>query len=416
MKIYGDLIVDRWVTVKTTRNSPEAPIPIYVPIKEDRNLGGGGFVANCLKNLGVDVQFHSLFDGWDDFHALQKSSGDSSLRTPVKTRYIDESGRHIMRIDDESSPASFPVGENYATWHCSKCFYEKDEVVVVSDYGKGSISSYLTTFLSDRGCKTVVDVKQPSGDWYNNAYFLKCNESEWKSICMYSELSSIDNIMKKYGWTYVLVTLGSRGARLYEVGSEVLEFSVPFSPKNPDVTGAGDVITAVVAYFMDLGLPVSECVEKAMLAAARHVGRKGMNPISLSDLESVTVFANGCFDFLHYGHMELLKEASMMGDRLIVGLNSDSSVKKLKGEHRPLLYEDIRKEMLENLPYVNKVIIFDKDTPYELIKELKPDIIVKGEDYKDKKVVGEDLAEVRFVKLVPGWSTTKIFEKMLKNE
>jgi len=175
-----------------------------------------------------------------------------------------------------------------------------------------------------------------------------------------------------------------------------------------DVTGAGDVVMAAVVYAMSKGMTIPQAMELANKCAAIAIQQPGTYVVKFNEVLRRVVFTNGCFDILHPGHLTLLKAAKENGDYLVVGLNSDDSVKRLKGDGRPINNQESRKFALEAIKYVDEVIIFDEDTPIDLIKKIKPDVIVKGGDYSPDQVVGNDVADVVIVPTVYGHSTTNI--------
>jgi D-beta-D-heptose 7-phosphate kinase/D-beta-D-heptose 1-phosphate adenosyltransferase len=187
--------------------------------------------------------------------------------------------------------------------------------------------------------------------------------------------------------------------------------------KVSDVTGAGDIFIAALTHFLNKESTLLDAVKKANILASSSVTKFGTTVLTEDDIcKTKTVFTNGCFDILHKGHVEYLKKSKKLGAKLIVGLNSDKSVKKLKGNDRPINNEQDRKAVLEALDCVDEVYIFNEDTPYELIKSIRPDIITKGGDYTEDEVVGNDLAKVVIVPLVEGYSTTKIVKKTRKKK
>jgi len=181
-----------------------------------------------------------------------------------------------------------------------------------------------------------------------------------------------------------------------------------------DVSGAGDSVLAVIAHYLQKHDMVS-CCELAVKGAQKIIQKRGVSIIDKTDIEDTIVWTNGVFDILHKGHFELLKFAKQQGDILIVGINSDSSVKRLKGEGRPLNNAYVREQQLLQLPWVDKVVVFEDDTPLEKIQEYSPDIIVKGGDYTVETTVGNELAEVKIFPTVEGFSTTQIMEKVKNN-
>jgi D-beta-D-heptose 7-phosphate kinase/D-beta-D-heptose 1-phosphate adenosyltransferase len=190
-----------------------------------------------------------------------------------------------------------------------------------------------------------------------------------------------------------------------------IEYTIPVEQVEvSDVTGAGDCFLAAFVYGLTKEYTYEKCLQLAVKGSTEAVTHVGTYTLAISDIEERIVFTNGCFDILHTGHFELLAEAKSLGGKLIVGINSDASVKRFKGPKRPINNVNNRKKQLELLPWVDEVIVFDEDTPYRLIKEVVPHVIVKGGDYTVEQVVGHDLADVHLVPTVEGYSTTQIIE------
>ena len=181
-----------------------------------------------------------------------------------------------------------------------------------------------------------------------------------------------------------------------------------------DVTGAGDCFLAAFVYALTKEYSYEKCLQIAVNASAESVKHAGTYVLQEKDLQKRVIFTNGCFDILHKGHLSLLKQASEQGDKLVVGLNTDASVKRLKGNERPVNNQKTRKEQLELIPYIDEVILFEEDTPYELIEKLKPDLIVKGGDYTVEEIVGHELAPVHIVPTVENYSTSKTLKRMME--
>ena len=372
--VIGDIIIDKYIYGTSTRLSPEAPVPVVTQERTEETLGGAGLVYENLKSLGVDV---TLFD-----YDQPKS---------IKTRVMCD-GHYVTRIDNDYLADGYEVLEELQEFPFYKYNY-----VILSDYNKGVLdfASQVIELANDAGCCVIVDPKRHASH-YKNAWLVKPNNKEFKDfdfdqyqgnfICTNAGnnvIANIDNIM-------------------YDIAVERVEVS--------DVTGAGDCFIAGFVYGIIKDYDYKKCLELAICGSTESVKHVGTYILNEKDLQKRVVFTNGCFDVLHKGHLTLLKEARSLGDKLVVGLNSDNSVKRIKGENRPFNNSDTRKEQLLLIPYVDDVIIFDEDTPYELIKEIKPDLIVKGGDYTVEDIVGHDLAPVHIVPTVEGYSTSKILE------
>jgi len=368
--VIGDVIIDKYVYGTSSRISPEAPVPVITYIEEKETRGGAGLVYENLKSLGVDV---------DLFETQGKVS--------VKTRIICD-GHYVTRIDDDAQANGTEVLKQVQETNFSQYDY-----VVLSDYNKGvldeakDIIKHINTFE----CKIIVDPKE-------NAWLVKPNYSEFHDLG-FGEWQG--NIITTNAGEEIIAQIDGKN---YEIEVDAVEVA--------DVTGAGDCFLAGFVYALTKGYSYKRCLEIATKGSTESVKHVGTYILNKEDLENTIVFTNGCFDILHTGHFELLKAAKEKGDKLIVGLNDDNSVKRLKGNNRPINPVEIRKKQLEILSWVDEVIVFSEDTPYNLIKSLKPTLIVKGGDYKVNEVVGHDLTSVYIVPTVEDFSTTSILEKI----
>ena len=373
--VIGDVIIDKYIYGTSERLSPEAPVPVVKHLREVETLGGAGLVYENLKSLGVDV-------------TLMES--DHGYRS-VKTRVICD-GHYVTRIDDDKRASGNAVLADVLSNDFSQYEY-----VILSDYDKGvldnakEIIAHINTF----GCKVLVDPKRPAS-YYEGAWLIKPNMLEESQYGF-----------GQHHWNWIITDAkGPVRARINKVMYTVEPEQVEVS----DVTGAGDCFLATFVYGLTKGYDHTRCLELAVKGATEAVKHVGTHILKEADLNNRIIFTNGCFDILHKGHLTLLKEARALGDRLVVGLNSDSSVKRLKGAARPINSEDTRQAQLELIPYVDEVIIFNDDTPYNLIKEINPDLIVKGGDYTVEEVVGHDLVAVHLIPTVQGYSTTDIIK------
>jgi D-beta-D-heptose 7-phosphate kinase / D-beta-D-heptose 1-phosphate adenosyltransferase len=373
--IIGDIIIDRYIYGTSTRLSPEAPVPVVTYRHEVEKLGGAGLVYENLKSLGVDV---TLFDA-DQPHS-------------VKTRVICD-GHYITRIDNDEHAN----GDEVLRAIKRQPNLEQYEYVILSDYNKGTLdeSIEIIKYLNTFGCKVIVDPKEHANH-YKGAWLVKPNYKEFGD---FGFTNWRGNIITTNAGENVVASIDSE---VYDVPVEKVEVS--------DVTGAGDCFLAAFVYALTKGYDYKHCIELAVKGSTEAVTHVGTYTLTVRDLEDRIVFTNGVFDILHKGHFELLAEAKTLGEKLIVGINSDASVKRLKGETRPINNQMKRVSQLEILPWVDQVVVFDEDTPYELIKKLKPHVIVKGGDYTVEQVVGHDLADVHLVPTVEGYSTTSIIE------
>ena len=372
--VLGDVIIDKYIYGTSERLSPEAPVPVVKYQREVETLGGAGLVYENLKSLGVDVTL---------FETKQPSS--------IKTRVICD-GHYVTRIDDDKHADSTAVLETIELHDFTEYKY-----VILSDYNKGVLDESLEIIkhLNTFGCKVIVDPKEHATQ-YIDAWLVKPNNSEFTKFGFNDWQGNI--ITTNAGDNVVAIIDNTE----YNILVEAVEVS--------DVTGAGDCFLAAFVYGLTKQYNHKHCLELAVKGSREAVKHVGTHTLTVGDLEDRIVFTNGVFDLLHKGHLELLKKSYELGSKLVVGINSDASVKRLKGESRPINNEQTRLDQLYCLPWVDDVVVFDEDTPYELIKDIKPDLIVKGGDYTVETVVGHDLAPVHLVPTIEGYSTTNIIE------
>ena len=372
--VIGDVILDRYIYGTSTRLSPEAPVPVVTHERTEETIGGAGLVHSNLLSLGVDSM---LFNAEDE-------------SVSIKTRVMCD-GHYITRIDNDIHSDGVEVLDRVREIDFSAYDY-----VIMSDYNKGYLdeSVELIKHFNKFGCKVIVDPKTHANH-YEGAWLVKPNEKEFQEYFINWQ----GNIIITQAGNPVIAKIDKE---VYDIPVERVEVS--------DVTGAGDCFLAAFVYGLTRGYDHKHCLELAVKGSREAVKHVGTYTLTVSDIEDRIVFTNGVFDILHKGHFELLAEAKTLGTKLIVGINSDASVKRLKGETRPINNVIKRKAQLEILPWVDKVVVFDDDTPYDLIKELKPHVIVKGGDYTVEQVVGHDLAPVHLVSTVEGYSTTSIIE------
>jgi D-beta-D-heptose 7-phosphate kinase/D-beta-D-heptose 1-phosphate adenosyltransferase len=380
--LIGDFIEDIYVYGNVSRISPESPIPIFEEKNKEAKAGGAGNVKANLEALGSKVV--SYFG-----HNSQK------------TRFVCDN-QIVFRSDKEEYIPNFKIDYDF-----TEC-----DIVVLSDYNKGFLDSSreLIDLLKYQGKFVIVDPKSHLLEYYG-ADIVKLNLSEFAKFSSSEDLQETRSL---YNIGTLIVTRGSDSVLLVD-NTGVKELSTK-KHQVSDVTGAGDVFIAALAHYLSLGLTIENAAEKATTLASISVTKFGTYILSEDDIRSVSpkvVFTNGCFDILHRGHIDYLKKSRALGDKLIVGINSDESVRRLKGLCRPINLENDRKYILESLDCVDEVIIFDEDTPYDLIKKINPSIITKGGDYKNiEDVVGHDIATVLLIPFVEGYSTTKILEKL----
>lgn len=458
--VVGDIMLDRYYSGGVSRISPEAPVPVINIESDSRNLGGAGNVVNNIASLkgncsilGVcrnDEAGATICQMLDDL-GVKHEFADNGVPTITKLRIIGGK-QQIARLDfEEIKPMTT---ENMAILKERIARKMKSaQTVVISDYGKGvcnpEICGFIINLASKENKYVIVDPKGSDWSKYNGASIITPNVKELQEVCGY-KIANVDNdiitagteIRKRYNLKYLVVTRSEKGITII---SETGNINIPTQARAVfDVSGAGDTVVAVTALCLASSFGVEDAVTLANSAAGVVVGKLGTAPIFLnelkyaihgssgskliskSDIEFILsgenkagkkiVFTNGCFDILHKGHVSYLKQAKKLGDILIIGLNSDGSVKRLKGTERPINNEKDRAFVLDALEAVDYVVIFDEDTPFELIKTIKPDYLVKGGDYKPENVVGKEFAgQVVIIDFVNGYSTTSTIDKMRRN-
>ena len=413
IKVYGDIMLDSWIIGKASRISPEAPVPVLKEIERKNSIGGA---ANLALNLSNIVDNVSLFgavgmddEGFDVLKILETTNNiDCSIQsdaeiTTTKTRLVGQRGQHIMRWDKEKKYK----GKAQARFLES---VNEEDIVCLSDYNKGTIGTHLVEKLNNKKCKVLVDPKQ-GPEVYKGAFLVKPNMKEYKTWFGKFNREVAFFAIKEHGWKYLVVTDGANGIHVLSDELQYQHYKEPVR-EVADVTGAGDTVLAVIAYGIKRGMDVFAACKLACYAGARSVEYRGVYAIQPEDLKRQIVWTNGVFDILHEGHFRLLRHAKSKGRKLVVGINSDASTKRLKGEDRPINNQLQRKMNLELLPWIDEVVIFDEDTPINCIERFQPDLIIKGGDYTVETVVGHELAEVEIFPTVKDQSTTSIIEKM----
>ena len=312
-------------------------------------------------------------------------------------------GQHLLRLDKEDYYNNNTPAQNLINTLTT------DDVVVISDYGKGVIKESLVKDIKDTVKRIYVDPKQ-NATAYHGAYLVKPNMKEYEQWFGLFDPKVADAKRINYNWQWLIVTDGANG--IHVVGENTYKHIIGDAVELADVSGAGDTVLAIVVYYHEQGSSMIDACEKALKGASRVVQHRGVTVVKKTDIEDRIVWTNGVFDILHKGHLELLKFAKQQGDKLIVGINSDASVKRLKGNDRPFNNTSIREQQLLQLPWVDNVVVFDQDTPLESIKKHKPDVIVKGGDYTVETTVGNEMAKVVIFPTVEGFSTTNIMEKV----
>jgi D-beta-D-heptose 7-phosphate kinase/D-beta-D-heptose 1-phosphate adenosyltransferase len=466
----GDLMLDDFVYGEVTRISPEAPTPVLAVARSEVEIGGAGNVARNIAALGARCIFVGLA-GKDDAartlaDALAKLKGsvvphlviEPGRHTTRKVRFVSEHhSAHLMRADWETAQPASAASETAVIAHAEAALPQCG-AVVLSDYAKGVLTPRVVRAIIDRarqlGKPVVVDPKGHDYSVYRGATLITPNRAELgaavhRPVTTEAEIGkAAAELARIVDSDAVLVTRSEEGMTLYSEGHATLH--IPAYPvKVRDVSGAGDTVAAVMAVLLAMAAPFDAAMRAANAAAAVVVGKRGTSTVSLAELRHRILpaaslapgdkivfdwsmlderladwrrhglrvgFTNGCFDLLHRGHVKLLAEARAACDRLVIGLNSDASTARLKGKGRPINPAEGRAEVLAALEAVDLVVVFEDDTPIELIKRVRPAVLIKGADYRREDVVGHDVVEkaggtVMLVELVPGHSTTAMVKR-----
>ena len=451
--VVGDLMIDHYIWGSCDRISPEAPVQVVNVKNETKRLGGCGNVVSNLIALGAEVGVISVVGddelGGEILKLLKDRGAKAELVIAQKGRKSSQKSRvmvthqQVLRLDTESTSDIDCDDEIVGKFQGILDGYD---IVLLSDYGKGVLSDYLTkqiiSITKNSSKMVLVDPKGKDYSKYRGATLLTPNKKEASEALGFvidsdEKLELALKTMKmNYELEYSLITLSEDGIGL--LAQNMVKFPA-LAKEVFDVTGAGDSVLATLGYCLASKMSIEDDIDNANLAAAVVVGKVGSADASWGEIESLKskkigferklvkldellkvdrsgkslVFTNGCFDILHFGHISYLQKAKLLGDILVVGLNSDSSVKSLKGDSRPVNTEFDRAAMLCAMEFVDFVVIFDDDTPYEMIKAIGPDVLVKGADYEGKVVVGSEFAKrVELIEFVEGKSTTNIIEKI----
>ncbi len=459
----GDVMVDRFVYGDVTRVSPEAPIPVLARSREIVMLGAAGNVARNVAALGGEVSLIGLVGGDAEGHEAMRLVGadtgvegflltDPSRPTTLKTRFVS-GGQQLLRVDlEESRPADGDVEQRLI--RTIRDVAPGCGVILLSDYGKGVVTDAVIAAVREAGVTVIVDSKARSFRRYGAVDMIKPNAAE---LAFATGLPTGTNTEIEAALAHalslceakaILVTRAAKGISLGVRGEPVRHF--PGVPREVfDASGAGDTTIAALGLALASGARIEDAITFAMLASGVAVTKAGTAVVTPEELTEASItahlapaeakiatpqrladevarwrakglrvgFTNGCFDILHRGHVAYLNQARTWCDRLIVGLNSDRSVKALKGEGRPVNDLESRALVLAGLACVDLVAPFDEDTPLKLIEAARPDVLIKGADYSEDQVVGAAQVrswggEVKLAQLVDGYSTTAAIARM----
>ena len=462
--LIGDIMLDQYIFGNVNRISPEAPVPIFLKDKSKEMLGGSGNVLSNLISLGTNTFYLSIVGKDDNALKVRKLLNklkpnnyyllsEKKRKTTVKTRFIVNS-QQIIRVDEEDSAFINKNLEDRLIKKIDSYITGKD-VVIISDYNKGIITERISKYVIKKSnalnIPVIIDPKNEDFNIYRNATLITPNQLEASKVTKMKAQSDKDaeacgkTIIKKYNINKVLITRGEKGLLL--VSKKASVHSPTAAKEVFDVSGAGDTVLAVIAACYPNKIAEKKILSLANKAAGKVVAKIGTSTISIDELiknkknnskdkildlktlsKKIKIdkekglkigFTNGCFDILHYGHVKYLEKSKLYCDKLIVALNSDNSVKLIKGKSRPINNQSTRASIISSLNCCDYIIIFDERTPLSLIKKIKPDLITKGGDYKNKKIVGE--SEIKrwggtALKLdfINDLSSTNLIEKLKK--
>ncbi|WGE36454.1 bifunctional D-glycero-beta-D-manno-heptose-7-phosphate kinase/D-glycero-beta-D-manno-heptose 1-phosphate adenylyltransferase HldE [Actinobacillus genomosp. 1] len=457
--VLGDVMLDRYWFGATNRISPEAPVPVVKVQDIEERAGGAANVAMNIASLGVPVALHGLIGQDDAGRALDKLLNSHNIQnhcvaldshpTITKLRILSRH-QQLLRLD-------FEEGFHHVASDSLLAKLEKEitayGALILSDYGKGTLESVqqMIQLARKAGVPTLIDPKGTDFERYRGATLLTPNMSEFEAVV--GHCKDDDEIVEKglkliadFELTALLVTRSEKGMTLLRPNQA--PFHLPTQAKEVyDVTGAGDTVISVLATAIADGRPYEEACYLANAAAGVVVGKLGTSTVTPTELENAIhhreetgfgilaedelkraveqakqrgekiVMTNGCFDILHPGHVSYLENARKLGDRLIVAVNTDESVKRLKGESRPINDLNARMAVLAGLASVDWVVPFAEDTPQRLIGEILPNLLVKGGDYKPEEIAGSQEVwanggEVKVLNFENGCSTTNVIKKI----
>lgn len=463
--VLGDIMLDRYIFGDVSRISPEAPVPVNRVSKIKEVLGGAANVASNLANLDCHVYLGGL--AGQDSHGkllqdlLSKDGIDGKgiiygkdRKTTTKMRILGDR-QQMMRIDfEEIKTVNSEEEEKLFNWLQELC-QNGINGIVISDYGKGVCSDSLLekvfTLANQYKIITIVDPKGNEWTKYNGATCITPNVKEL-SERLGKSLDNTDaviveaaqSVLKQQKLQYIIATRSAKGITVVDKDGKI--WHNPATQQDVfDVSGAGDTVVSMMITALSGGLSMRTALHVANGAAGIVVSKVGTYPIHRRELQDLwlslqgklsdkdydtweemrtrilkwqdngesVVFTNGCFDILHRGHITYLQEAAQLGDHLIIGLNSDGSVKRLKGETRPIVSEKDRASLLNALACIDGVVIFEEDTPAKLLAYLQPNILVKGGDYKVEDIIGrESVDRVEVLSFKDGYSTSDIVNRI----
>jgi len=468
--VVGDLILDEYIWGSVHRISPEAPVPILETKSENLALGGAANVANNLVALGCEVCLAGAIGQDERGDKLLTLIEDKNISSKGIFRFVHRPttskirvvahNQQVLRIDKEDNRPITEETENKIIKFINTTLPDMD-IVICSDYRKGILTEKVFSAIIHRAKnskkRVIVDPKSSNFQLYKGATIITPNQFEVEKAVPIKIQDKIDldraaeYLLNLTHAESLLITRGKDGMTLYPNKEKPID--IPTQAKEVfDVTGAGDTVVSVLAMALAAGFNYPDSAWLSNMAASIVVGKVGTAIVTLNEINEylqeemlrtsqsvlkleelnkivslakstgkTVVFTNGCFDLIHGGHIEFLQKAREKGDLLVVGLNSDKSVRAIKGDGRPIKTEKERANIISALKYVDYITIFDETTPEEVIREVRPDILVKGDDYGIDEVVGREIVEgygarVELIPIVKGLSTTNIVTKILESQ
>ena len=455
--IIGDIMLDEYWFGTSNRISPESPVPIVDVQNKDFRVGGAGNVALNLFGINPNITLISCIGKDKDGKIIKKILRNkkihfnlkekSNCKTIKKLRIFSQN-QQMIRLDFENNKVNYRLELNDKM----KKEIRKSKLLIISDYQKGSLIDVkkIINYAKSKSKVIIVDPKGSNFSKYTGATILTPNINEFINIVgevnnQSQLIRKAKNLIKKINLKGILITQGKKGMTF--VSNKDVIYKNSLAQDVFDVSGAGDTVIAIFSAYLNAGKSYEEAMEMANIAASIVIRKLGtaiadkqeINKIyykknlvinkkyqkSISQILRIAdflktqnkkiVLTNGCFDVIHLGHIHLLEKAKEFGDFLIVAINSDKSTRALKGKRRPINKISARIKMLEAINYVDLVVVFNELTPHNIIQMIKPDVLVKGSDYKIKDIVGSDLVKlnggkVKIVKRVQGYSTTEILQ------
>jgi D-beta-D-heptose 7-phosphate kinase / D-beta-D-heptose 1-phosphate adenosyltransferase len=456
--VIGDVMLDEYWFGNCNKISPEAPVPITNIINKDFKVGGAGNVVLNLAEINSNVALVSTIGKDVEGKIIKKILNNKNIDLnfkevdgcqTIKKLRIFSKHHQMIRLDFESKKEKYKINLDNKL----KKKIDAHKLVLISDYEKGSLIEVkkIINYAKLKSKLIIIDPKGNDFSKYKGASILTPNIYEFTQIVGVIKNKSIlikkaRNLIKKNSLIGLLITQGQNGMTFVTKDKVIHKNSLVQDIY--DVTGAGDTVIAIFSAYLNLGKTYEESMDMANIAASIVIKKIGTSTASKKEIDEIyelknkkpnkkiyisnsdilqkvetikkrnkkIILTNGCFDVIHAGHIHLLENAKKLGDFLIVAINSDKSIKALKGNNRPINKLSARIEVLKALAFVDLIITFDELTPLKIIKMISPDYLVKGGDYKIKDVIGADIVKankgkVKIIKIKKGFSTTKILQK-----